>query len=169
MPPTPTPTLGASPHWGTLRDCWLSLKNKQLQSYEETDFSRELRQRHAQALDALVAGGELEAAVAQEIGVAFEQAIAHIQRQMATCYIALPPIFTPREDLVQQAAALTEMAGQSNLESATIAQAQAALERDIAWLSQFGAGQQPGELETIQAAPEEIEAARILVWLLLKQ
>lgn len=162
---TPAPAGG----WQTLRACWLDLRSSQLQSFDETDFSKALRQRHAQALDELVASGELPAGVAAEIQMAFEQAIAHVQRQMATCYIALPPEYTPRQDLMEQAAALTDMAAASDVDPDTVARARAALERDLAWLSQFSAGQRPGELDDVVATPEAIEAARILVGLLLEQ
>jgi hypothetical protein len=145
------------------------LADPRLQSFEDTEFSLSLRQRHTDALKALVDSKELEAAIAAEIGVAFEQAVAHIQRQMATCYIALPPEYTPRADLMTQAAALTEMAQRSSIDSNTVARAWAALERDMAWLSQFQAGQKPGELNVIQVTPTEAEAARILVALLLGQ
>lgn len=166
MPPTANPP-SSSQQWKNLRACWLDLKDQRLQSFEDTDFSQDLRRRHAEALEALVAGGELQPAVAEEIGVAFAQAIAHVQRQMATCYIALPPEFNPREDLTKRSAALAEMAGRSDLDPAAVAQAQAALERDIAWLAQFVAGQQPGDLDKIEATPEAVEAARLLVELLL--
>jgi len=163
------PTRTSDQHWNALRECWLDLKDPQLQSYEDNDFAKNLRQRHAEALDALVANGEFNSAVAGEITVAFEQAIAHIQRQMATCYIALPPEYFPREDLILQAAALNEMADKSEIDPDTVAQVQTALERDLEWLSQFSAGQAPGQLETIEATPEAMQAARILIDLLLKK
>jgi hypothetical protein len=130
----------------------LDLRNTELQSVEDTDFAIELRQRHADALDALVTHGELDAAVAEEIGVAFEQAVAHVQRKMATCYIAVPP---------------EEMAVESDIAPDTVAQAQAALERDVAWLAQFDAGQVPGTLDEVEVSAESVEAAHILVELLL--
>lgn len=166
MPP-PTPTILASDaRWNALRVSWLELNNPQLQSYEDTDFSRRLRQQHADALTALTESGQIDAAVAADIQVAFEQAIAHIQRQQATCYIALPPEYAPRQDVMTQTAALTEMAQRSEIEPATVERAQAALARDMAWLAQFQAKQQPSDLADIQATPTEIKAARILVDLL---
>ena len=168
-PPTPVPGSSPtpSPHWATLRDCWLDLDHPDLQSPTETDFSFALRQRHAGALDALVSSQELDAAVAQEISVAFAQAIAHVQGQMATCYVALPPAFAFREDLIGQAAILEEMAAESDVNPATLSEIEAALERDITWLAQFEAGQIPGELEEIEPSPTSVQAARILVQLLL--
>ena len=68
---------------------------------------------------------------------------------------------------MQQAALLEEMATEGDIDSETVAQAQAALERDITWLAQFHAGEEPGELEGIEVTPEAAEAAQILVELLL--
>ena len=161
VPPAP------GPGWATLRKCWLNLDNPGLQSFDETDFSRGLRRTHADALDALVESGELDAAVAEKIEVAFGEAISHVQRQMATCYVTIMDAFAPREDMMQQAALLEEMAGKSDLDPETVARAQAALERDVAWLAQFRAGEVPGELEDVEVTPASAEAARILVELLM--
>lgn len=155
------------PSWVALRNCWLDLDNPKLQSFEEADFSHELRQRHADVLAVLVDSGELDGAVADEIDIAFKDAIAHVQRQQATCYIALPPEFTPRENLMRQAELLREMAAEGDIDPETMSRVQAALERDITWLAQFHAGEMPGELEEIEITPEATEAARILVELLL--
>jgi hypothetical protein len=167
-PITPLPTeSSAGPIWADLRECWVDLGHPKLQSFEDTDFSRALRQRHDDALSALVESGELDAAVADEIAAAFEEAVSHIQRQQATCYIALPPEFTPRENLVQQAQALEELAEEGDLDPEAVAQAQAALERDVAWLARFHAGELPGDMDEIEITPEAAEAARVLVELLL--
>lgn len=155
------------PDWAALRACWFDLDNPELESFEDTDFSRELRQRHKDALTALVDSAEIDAAVTDEIAAAFEEAIAHVQRQQATCYIGLPPEFAPRDDLVRQADLLEDLAAEGYVDSGTVAQAQEALERDITWLAQFHAGETPGELEGIEVTPEAAEAARILVALLL--
>jgi len=163
--PTPIPHK----HWAALRDCWYSLDDPRLQSFEDNEFIVALRQRHQEALQKLVDFGDLEPAVAEEIAVAFEQAIAHIQRNMATCYIALPSEYYPRADLLSQEALLEEMAAQSDIDPATVEQAQAALARDIEWLTQFEAGQVPGALEEIEPDANAIAAARILVELLLGQ
>jgi hypothetical protein len=162
-----TASSGTDPNWDALRSCWLDLDNPTLRSFEDNDFSRDLRQRHDEAFTALVASGELDAAVAAEIDAAFEEAIAHIQRQQATCYITLPPEFTPRDDLVQQAELLETLAAEGDIDPQTVAQAQAALERDIAWLARFHAGETPDGLEGIEVTPEAAEAARVLVELLL--
>ncbi len=154
-------------HWAGIHRCWLSLNSPELQSYEETDFSRSLRERHKLELDMLVANNGVDASVAEQIQIAFEQAIAHVQRQVAECYEAMPMEYYPRQDLAQQMAALEEMAGKSDVDPATVAQAQEALERDIAWLDDFQAGRVPGALEEVEADPAAVEAARILVELLL--
>lgn len=168
MPVTPSPSTDAyNALWVELKSCWLSLDDPQLQSFEDNDFIRELRRRHNAALNALAGAGQLDPAVAEQIDIAFGQAIAHIQRQMATCYIYLPPEFQPREDLLRQAELLEEMATKSELDPDTVAQAQAALERDITWLAQFQAGLGPAALEQIDLDPNAIEAARILVEMLL--
>jgi hypothetical protein len=167
IPRSPTPI----PHknWAALRDCWYSLDDPRLQSFEDNDFIVTLRQRHQEALQMLVDFGDLEPAVAEEIEVAFEQAIAHIQRNMATCYIGLPAEYYPRADLLSQEALLEEMAAESDIDPVTVEQARAALARDIEWLTQFEAGQVPGALEEIEPDANAIEAARILVELLLGQ
>jgi hypothetical protein len=166
-PPSSPLDAPPTPEWAALRGCWLDLDNPELQSSEDTDFSRELRQRNGDALAALVASGELDAAVADEIDAAFEEAIAHVQRQQATCYIALPPEFTPRDDLVQQAELLETLAAEGDIDPQTVARARAALGRDIAWLARFHAGEAPGEWKGVEVTPEAAEAARILVELLL--
>jgi hypothetical protein len=166
--PTPEPTPLLNARWAALRDCWYSLDDPQLQSFEDNDFIVALRRRHREALDALAAAGELDPAVGEEIAIAFGQAVAHIQRNQATCYIALPPEFQPRADLLSQEEALEEMAVRSEIDPATVEKARAALARDIEWLSQFSAGQVPGSLEEIAPDPNAVEAARILVELLLK-
>jgi hypothetical protein len=165
--PFPSPTPPSNEYWAALRDCWYSLDDPRMQSFEDNEFITALRQRHQEALQALVRFGDLNTAVADEIEVAFQQAVAHIQRNMATCYIALPAEYMPRADLLSQEALLEEMALKSEIDPATVEQARAALARDIEWLSQFQAGQVPGSLEATDPDPNAVEAARILVELLL--
>ena len=90
-----------------------------------------------------------------------------MQRQQASCYIALPPEFAPRDDLMRQADLLEDLAAEGDIDRETVAQARETVERAIAWLAQFHAGKVPGELEGIEVTPEAAEAARILVGLLL--
>jgi hypothetical protein len=167
--PLPTPTFSSafSARWIALRECWLSLNDARLNSPEDTKFEYTLRQRHADALMALVAQKELDDTVANEIGIAFDQAVAHIRRQLVTCYIALPPEFVPREDLMKQAAILTEMAQRSDIDPNTTTRARAAIERDMAWFAQFAPGKTPVKLDEVQATATEMEAAQILAELLL--
>jgi hypothetical protein len=153
--------------WDALRQCWLELESPHLQVFAETDFSVELRRQHASTVDALVASGKLDPAVANELRAAFEQAMAHMQRLMVMCYAMLPPEFFPRQDLLDQATALEEMARQSDIPPDTVTRAQAALARDIAWLTQFHVGQAPGPLDSIAMDQLSAEAAHVLIELLL--
>lgn len=149
-----------------LRECWAELKNPALRSFDDNDFSRSLRARHADVLAALVAGGALDAAVAEEITAAFAQAILHIQGQMSLCYIAMPVEHLPRHDLMRQVAVLEEVAVKSEIDPATVAQARAALERDIAWLAQFNAGETPETLWQTPVGVTSAQAAKVLADLL---
>ena len=65
---------------------------------------------------------------------------------------------------MRQAAVLEEMVAAGDIDSGTVAQVQAALERDITWLAQFHEGEMPRGLGEIEITPE---AAHILVQLLL--
>lgn len=170
MPLTPFPSSSSSlsPYWLALRKCWLELSDPRLQSQEDTEFSMDLRERHADALHALVSNGGLSADVSAEIGAAFEQAVAHIQRQMASCYIMLPPEFAPRADLVRRITLLEEMSKENDIDPEIVQEMRTALERDVAWLAEFQAGRVPGEWEDAEVDAVSIEAARILVELLLE-
>jgi hypothetical protein len=149
----------------TLRASWLELKDLPLQVDEGTDFSQRLLQQHAEALTALVEEGLIDSAVAADIQVAFEEAVAHIRRLRVMCYN--PTIVAvPRQAMVDQAMALTELAQQTTIDPDTLERARAALARDIAWLDQLRAGQGSNNPEGIQPTPSEIEAARILAELL---
>jgi hypothetical protein len=170
MPLTPSLSSPSSlaPYWLALQKCWLELSDPRLQSQEDTEFSMDLRERHADALRALVNNGELSADVSAEIGAAFEQAVAHIQRQMVSCYIVLPPEFEPRADLVRRITLLEEMSKEDDIDPKIIQEMQTALERDMAWLAEFQAGRVPGEWQDAEVDAVSIEAARILVELLLE-
>lgn len=165
--PFPTSPPTAKPSWNVLQECWFTLDDPRLRSYEETEFSIDLRKRHTDALETLVSGRELSSEVAEEINIAFEQAVAHIQRQMASCYIALPPEFGPRDDLVERVTVLEEMAEESDVEVETVREMRAALERDMEWLAEFDAGKMPGEWEEVEVDSVSRQAARVLVDLLL--
>lgn len=161
------PAPSSQPLWGKLRVCWLDLSGPRLRSFEDTGYSQELCRRHAEALEALVAAGEVAAAVAEPLSAAFEEAVAHIERQQATCYIALPSEFIPRQDLMQQAALLEQMAAQAHVDPETVVQAQQALQRDMAWLARFHMGESPPP-QGSEVDPASAEAARILVLLLVE-
>jgi hypothetical protein len=129
--------------------------------------------------------------VAQEMQAAFEGAAYHVWRANApiTCYEPiLPPDYQIQgsSDLARQAKLLAEMAEQSTIEQATVAQAQAAIERDIAFLAMATDDQRvltqavrdaagdtwdfPNLIELdMDVHPQSVEAASILVELLLEQ
>jgi hypothetical protein len=176
---------------GRLRNCWLRLDWLAQQAkgnYERGDQAREkLAADHRAALDELVAAGELGVAVADQVQVAFTEAAHHVWRSNApiTCYEAVMMDYTPASSgqLAQQAGLLAEMAKSGDFDPATVAQAQAAIERDIAFLNLSDAGTQALYEELIEAAgdtydfpsldeldldipPEAAEAARFLVELL---
>ncbi|CAG0936326.1 hypothetical protein TFLX_05196 [Thermoflexales bacterium] len=148
-----------------LRASWLELKNPRLQVHEDTDFSKHLLQQHAEALTTLVKEGVIDSAVAADIQVAFEETVAHIQRSQIMCYNPTA-VLVPRQDMLEQAMVLAELAQQTTIDPDTIERASVALARDIAWLDQLRAGQGSNNPEGIQPTPSEIEAARILAELL---
>jgi hypothetical protein len=171
-PPAPTePAAEAGEKWDALRARWLDLRNPRLGSPDGDAFSHDLLRRHSEALSALQASGGPDDDVAAAMAVAFEQAFAHVQRKAATCYEPLQPgqpnPYTSREDLTTQAAALAEMAERSAIDPVTIARAREALERDLAWLARFQTRSAIGDAGAVQPPPAEIEAARLLVELLL--
>jgi hypothetical protein len=178
---------------GRLRNCWLQLDwlAQQTQGdYDRGDRAREkLAADHRAALDDLVAAGELDAAVADQMQVAFTEASHHVWRSNApiTCYEAVMVDYTPASSgqLAQQASLLAEIAGSGDLDPTTVAQAQAAIERDIAFLNLSDAETQalydqlvataggtydfpPLDELDLEVTPEAAEAARLLVELLLE-
>ena len=133
--------------------------------------ARDLLQRHADALAALVASQDLRSEVADEIGVAFQEAVEHdVSMRNHTCDRSSNPLdFFPRHDLSKQAVALAEMIQSSDIDPSTVERARAAIGRDLAWYAQVRAGKDPWELDLgrVEATPAEVEAARIIVELLL--
>ena len=125
-----------------LRQCWLRLDwlGVQIQQdYERGVQARDgLITQHRADLDDLVAAGELDAAVAEYIQAAYAEAVGHVWRANGNinCYAAVP-LYTPdsADRLMQQAEVLAEMAGSGDFDSDAVARAQAAIERDIAFLS----------------------------------
>jgi hypothetical protein len=175
----------AGERWAALRKCWLDLLHPQEQQEnpegspslgdlggltpERQEAFANMVRRHREALDALVAAGELDAAVADGIAVAFDEDIAHREGSMSMCYIAIPAEAFTRQDLGQQLALLDEMAAQSDIDPATVEQARAALARDIKQLSQLQAGQVPASEGDLPEDASVGEAASILVELLLRR
>jgi hypothetical protein len=162
---------------GRVRKCWLRLDwlaQRTQENYEQGDQARdELVADHRAALDELVAAGELDAAVADQMQVAFAEAAFHAWRNNApmTCYIALPIEYWARDDLLRQAELLRKAA--SDLDPAVVEEVQAAIARDIAFLEAAASPEAGHELleqfeaGEIEASPEAVEAARILLDLIL--
>lgn len=167
--------------WERLRQSWLdlsALKDVSLGSdWEEVQATvDEHRTAHQAALDELVEAGEIDQAVADQVQLAFVEAVYHVERSLATCYEAIPFEHDVRVDLLQQAGMLGQLADELDLDQAVVAQAQDAIARDVAFFQAVKAGkveraqiEQQFQADQLQAGPEAIEAARVLVELLLEQ
>ncbi|OGO16949.1 MAG: hypothetical protein A2Z14_10280 [Chloroflexi bacterium RBG_16_48_8] len=188
----PLKNAGDSPK-DHLRDCWLSMEKlaqETQKDYEQADQTKEdLIADHRSALDDLVASGKLSSATADQVHNAFQEATYHVWRSNApiTCYEPMILDYTPTSSgqLAQQVALLSEIADSGDMDENTIAQAQAALERDIAFLSLTNDATQAlyeeliatagetydfpsfDELE-LEITPETMQAARFLVELLIE-
>ena len=146
---------------------------------------------HRAALDELVADGELESVVADEVHVAFQAAAWHVWRANCgmTCYEPMPgPEYTPfaSSQLVNQTELLEDLADDASVDQDIVAKAQVAVERDITFLNLTGKEEKAlydaliaaggesynyppfDELE-LEITPEAAEAARYLVELLLTE
>lgn len=179
---------------GRVRRCWLQLDRLARQTeedYTEADGLRdELLSDHRAALDRLVAAGQLDAAVADQVQAAFVEATYHVWRANSpiSCYEPVLIDYTPTSaaQLVQQAALLAELAGEADLDPDTVGQARAAIERDVSFLALSDTERQALYDRLIHAAgdtfsfpsfdeldlavpPEAAEAARFLVELLLEE
>ncbi|MGD1992908.1 MAG: hypothetical protein PVI59_06920 [Anaerolineae bacterium] len=186
------PGAGDDSPRGRVRDCWsrLSWLEEQAQDWDHPERGEEaldqLRADHRAALDDLVAAGALDAGVATEVQAAFEEAAYHVWRANApiTCYEPVePPDYVPAgaAQLARQAEILVEMAEAGSVAPEILAQAQAAIERDVAFLSltydertalyeEVRAEGSPyptfNELD-LEIPPEAAEAARFLIDLLV--
>ena len=130
---------------GRLRGCWLRLDAVAKAAADVDDYERGQRELdrlvadHQAALDELVVGGELAQDVSGQVQTAFSAAAYHVWRANApiTCYEAVMVDYTPASSgqLGQQAAALAEMADAGDLDPQVVARAQAAIERDVAFLN----------------------------------
>lgn len=194
--PTPSPqtSVGQGKDWDRLRQPWHDL-DRLARDASHLERGQKTHERlvadHQKALDSLVRANDLDPAVAEEMQAAFEGAAYHVWRANApiTCYEAvLPPDYQVESssNLARQASLLAEMAKQSDIDEATVAQAQAAIERDIAFLS-MATDDQRALIERVQEAagdtwdfphlteldtdvpPESVKAAHILIELLLER
>lgn len=176
-----------------LRDCWqrldgLAEETQGAQHIEQGEKARDqLAQDHLSALNALVASGDLERDVAAQVQTAFAAAVYHVWRSNApiTCYEPVLIDYKPTSSgqLARQAGLLAQS---DDLDHDTVAMAQAAIARDVAFLNLSGdevqvlydklakvAGDSTDfpsfdELE-LDVSPEAVEAARFLVALLLAE
>ncbi len=185
---TPSPEDGNDSPRDRLRAYWLQLDSLALEAQQNPDRSDQLRAElvadHQAVLDELVSAGELDAAVADQVQVAFDQAAFHIWRSNVpvSCYIALPVEFDARDDLRQQFELLSQVT--DGLDQSTVQQVQTAIERDIAFFETLadlqplqGEAYQQAQQELIaqfgtddmEVSPEAAGAARFLVELLLRE
>ncbi len=195
MPPSPYPTETTR---SRLRTCWLSFgelarrtQEAAQQGSSEDTYGSELTAEHRAALDELVASGELTASVAALVQEAYTAAVYHIWRSNApmTCYEPMMVDYAPvsASILVQQAAALDEIAAQGTVDPATLETARAALEYDLAyyaltdeevnslyeqiiaeWQAQGGSAPGFGELD-LEITPDAQAAAQFIISLLTSQ
>jgi hypothetical protein len=141
---------------------WRSLGNlgsETRQDYEQGEqLMGGLLKEHRSLLNELIADDELDTAVADQIQVAFSEAAYHVWRSNApiTCYEPMMVDYTPtsRGQLLHQTSLLADLADKGNIDETTIDQAQAALERDIAFLNLTDVEIQSLYQELIDAAGE---------------
>jgi hypothetical protein len=165
--------------WERLRQSWLELSAlKDVSLGADWDTTQATLEQHSAAhqaaLDELVADGQISQVVSEQLQLAYAEAVYHVQRSMATCYIALPFEYNVRVDLLQQTHALHKLAGELDLDPAVVAQAQAAIARDVAFFEAVNTRkterthiEQQFQDDQLQASPAALEAANILVDLLL--
>lgn len=161
------------PDWETLRRCWAEMNDHQyLIPYEGDEeklpgWGKEYRA----ALDSLVRRGLITPEVAENLSAAFGGAAAHISRTWmgGTCYKMDPRSLSrlgTGSDLLRQTTLLETVSISGDLESSTVDLARAAIERDIAFL-QGGYDWTALQDGSIEPTPDEVEAARILVNLMV--
>lgn len=194
VPSTPTVSLSGSsptPEHERLRRCWLGLDELAEQTQKDSEggqrAQQELVSEHRTALDALVADGQLDQPVADQVQVAFEAAAYHVWCSNApiTCYEPMIVDFKPTssDDLVHRAELLAES---SDLDPDTVALAQTAIARDMAFLGlspeetralydkiiqENAPGTPYPDFEEVEfeISPETAQAAQFLVELLLEE
>ena len=180
-----------------LRRCWLRFDWLEEQASDWSDYDKgnealqELTTDHRAALDDLVAAGDLDREVADCVQSAYDAAAYHVWRANCgmTCYEPMMgPDYTPTASwqVAQQADLLAEMAEEGDLDPGTVAEAQAAVERDFAFLCMANAEVEDlydqlmaaagdsyaypnfDELE-LDVSPEADRAARFLVELMTEE
>lgn len=189
---TPTVLVEAGADWRYLRDLWYGLDElASVASDEDEGIEKRdlLISEHEATLANLVNAGAVDPAVAEAMQVAYAEAAFHVWRSNTnlTCYVAPPrPEYTVqgRAELLRQAEVLEELAASAAIDADTVAEARAAIERDLAYLTMSDAEQDElaqriideagesgdyPEWEEIElrVSPANAEAARILVQLLL--
>jgi hypothetical protein len=144
---TPTPNLLSLSPRDRLRVCWLSFnelaaktlsgENSLPDNPDSDRLGTQLIADHRLALDALVAAGEIEPAVADLVQEAYAAAVYHVWRSNVpiTCYEPMMVDYAPTSaaQLVQQSAILADMATRSDLDPETVALAQQTLQHDLAF------------------------------------
>jgi hypothetical protein len=140
LPPTPV-TPAASSVRERLRQCWFRFDEVARETIENSDtenpLGSQLSADHRAALDELVARGEITASVADLVQEAYDAALYHVWRSNApiTCYEPMMVDYKPTsaQILVNQSAALEQVAAQGTIDPATLDTARAALEQDMAF------------------------------------
>lgn len=196
--PTPTPiALGQQTHSSSLtpeqerlRACWLELDALAERTKKDSEAGSTLKQslidKHRAALDDLMRLGELSEAAAGQVQLAFKEAAEHVWAVSAPvmCYKETILDYRPpsRQDMVARAELL---AGADDLDPDTVALAQTAIARDMAFLGlsseetqalydKITQGSAPGmpyprfEEVELEVPPEAVQAAQFLVELLLE-
>ncbi|MCP4538045.1 MAG: hypothetical protein GY832_12955 [Chloroflexi bacterium] len=177
----PTPTVAPTTLLrDRLRDYWLQLDwiTQQAQSYDGqgSTVRDEFIANHQAVLNELVAVGELDADVAEQVQIAFAAAAYSAwfsgHRRVNICYTPTPspmPNPTPEpyetighiltnytffsaDKLKNQANLLAEMSASGDISPEAVAQAHAALEQDIAFMSAFYAATNAGLERVISPA-----------------
>jgi hypothetical protein len=183
------------PAWEELRQCWLRLATldddirkaeRGLRGRFPTEEAVNEKTRiaaHRAWLGTLVARGELKEPVAEHMQTAFEEAVDYLVSSVSeprapgsrpVCYAPVPVGYKFRKDyradLLQQAEVLRKMSG--DLDPGIVAQAQAAIARDVAFFEVFrtspndyGVLSRDSEPDLLQVSPEALEAARLLAQL----
>jgi hypothetical protein len=161
VPGTPVPTgqIVWTEAWQNLAAPWYSLDALAKAAGDDKkgpEMLDRLIAEHQKAVQVLVNTGEIDAEVGADLQAAFEGAAYHVWRRNSnlTCYAAVQPPdyeFASRTGLTEQAKVLAEMSERSSIDEATVAKAEAAIERDITFLAMSTEDRQQ-LLETVRAA-----------------